>query len=317
MNNHRDPEYVNAELHDTQLIITQIKEALQRTPDDMALHMVLAQEEREAVRLVKELEDALTYARRHTFKLAIQTDKAKYRVDRLGELLESFQGFLNKSLQVINGSKKQTIPLYLNTTYKGSFGMMISTDTDDSLMSENEKAIAFMFDSFRLLSESKQDNKPYDKLMKHFNNDAKTMQKAKRFYKSIVDTNEDIKLEWGEYNRESEVVAISNKEAKQFYNYLKKKTEETEKDIKITGIVKGVSLLQKEIELVIDKDNYIKAHFKKEMASKMTSLLDHTITGLFNETITHNKTHDNEEIRYDITKILVHKELITPYVDQV
>jgi len=304
MYKHRDPEYVNAELHDTQLIIAQVQEALHKTPDDMALHMVLAQEEREVIRLVRELEDALTYARRHTFKLAIQTDKAKYRVDKIGELLESFQGFLNKSLQVINGSKKKTIPLYLNTTYKGSFGMMISTDTDDSLMSDNEKAIAFMFESFRLMDESKQDKKPYDRLIKYFNNDAKIMKKAKRFYKSIADTNEDIRLEWGEYNRESKVVAISNIEAKQFYNYLQKKTEDTEKDIKITGVVKGVSLLQKEIEFVINKDNYIKAHFKDEMSNAITSTLDKNITALFNKTMIHNKVHDSEEERYDITKII-------------
>lgn len=308
MSLHRDPEYVNRELHKTQLIIEQVKEALQVSPDDVALHMVLEQEQREVGRLVIELEDALMYSRKHTFKLAMQTDKTKYRADKLSEILESFQGFLNKSLQVLRGntnSSKSVVPIYINTTYKGSFGVMMSTDTDDGLFSDKEKAIEYMFDTFQAMDEIFSSNEDVSqKLMDHFKNDTKLIAKAKRFYKSIADSEDDVKLEWGEYNKESVKVKISNTNAKRFYGYLQKKSDEIYKDIKISGVVKGVSLLKNEIELVKDDGSSISASFKNDLSERMASLLNEKITGLFNMKQTHNELHDSETESYELTKVL-------------
>ena len=308
MKQHRDPDYVTAELHDTQLIIEEIKKALKIVPDDVATHMMLEQEERELKRLTHELEDALMYSRKHTFKLAMQTDKAKYRADKLSEILESFQGFLNKSLQVLKGdanNSRSVVPIYINTTYKGSFGVMMSTDTDDDLFSDKEKAIEYMFNTFQVMDKIFASNENVSsKLMEHFKNNTKLIAKAKRFYKSIADTEDDVKLEWGEYNKESVKVKISNTNAKRFYGYLQKKSDEIHKDIKISGVVKGVSLLKNEIEIVKDDGSSISASFKSNLSEQIVSLLNDNITGLFDMKQTHNTLHDSEVESYELTKIL-------------
>ena len=305
---HRDPEYVNRELHKTQLIIEQIKDALQISPEDVALHMVLEQEQREVVRLIDELEDALMYSRKHTFKLAMQTDKAKYRADRLSEILESFQGFLNKSLQVIKGdanNSRSVVPVYINTTYKGSFGIMMSTDTDDDLFSDNQRAIEYMFNTFQVMDEIFASNGDVSsKIMEHFKNNTKLIAKAKRFYKSIADTEDDVKLEWGEYNKQSVKVKISNTNAKRFYAYLQKKSDEIHKDIKISGIVKGVSLLKNELEIVKDDGSIISADFAHSLSSTASQLINKKITALFDIKHTYNSWHDSDTESYTLTKLI-------------
>jgi len=51
----RDPKYLIRELNKTNLIIKQTKKAIKASPDDVALQMVLRQEEREVVKLVVQL----------------------------------------------------------------------------------------------------------------------------------------------------------------------------------------------------------------------------------------------------------------------
>ena len=306
MKQYRDPDIVTEELHETQLIIEEIKRALEKVPDDVATHLMLAQEEQELARLTKELEEALTHQRRHTIKLAMQTYATKYRADKLSDILDGFQELLNRSLQVVKGGgKKSAVPLYLHTTYRGSFGLMMSTQNEESLFGESEKAIAYVFDTFALMDEVFQaDSTASDEeLLKHFKNDPKLIAKAKKFYKSIADTEDDVKLEWGSYEKESVKVSISNTTAKRFYAYLKKKSDEVIKDVKITGVVKGVSLLKNEIDIVKEDKSVITASFEDELSDVVSGLMNEKITGVFNIKHTYNSLHESEVERYELVRL--------------
>lgn len=304
--NYRDPDTVSAEIHDTQLILMQVREAIKEHPQDEALHFLVQQETRQIDKLTKELEEALTYKRRHVLKYMIDTDVPIVRLDMLGDLMTGMQELLNKTFQKLTGKEKTPMPLYLNTTFKGSFGLMISTDSEQKLINaEHERVIKFVFDSITGMQKFAEDEDGmHDYLMSQFSGDLKFINKFKDFYGSIAKSGSDIKLEWVEHKKEPVKTRIKVSDAKRYHSRMNDREKSVYKDVKMIGKIMGISLIKKEIEFQTSS-GVIKASFDKKMEGEVENNFKVDTTAFFDHTVKHNAVTDSEVESWKLKRFLI------------
>lgn len=302
MYKHRNPDTITSEIHDTQTILMDVREALKTDPQEQSLHFILMQENRQVERLSIELEKALASQRKHVLKYAIDTNSTRVAIDTISELMAGFQDFITRAYQGIAGKGKTPLPLYLNTTYKGSFGLLLNTDTDDNLMySYYSETLEFVFSSIEEMAKCHDKKQIHDFLETTFKNDQKLIGRFKEFYHSISKSGNGIKLEWISHyvnSQQPQKVKVSYEQAKFYYETLHVKDSEDPEPVEYTGDLKGVNLLSREMELLINESTSIKAKFKKIHDREIESNFNQHCTIRFNKITKYNHATDVETIEH-------------------
>lgn len=287
----RRPEIITSQLLELDNIIQSTKEAIKKNynhPETKAMEFMLEQDKMQRAELIKELEESLAFYRQHTIKLSFLTDAGAVSIEAMGKLFKTLSKFFNSTHIAIN-KREQPVPLYLRGTYLGSFGLLLSSETEEKLFSDIEKQFEVGFEALSLmLSQSNLDDvkeQIKQKLHKLFNLDKNSKKYSQilnamvKVFESISQSEYSISLEWINTNKKTKKITIPREKSKLIEKMINSAFEEIEEDIVLTGKIVAIDLETKTIKLKYkekDKNKIISISIKDSQRDMVVDKLDTT-----------------------------------------
>lgn len=272
-NNPRDPQTIKQELRELELASFSSKEWLNSHPSDNLVAILIQQDEQRKKRLLKELERSYSYYRYHHFIYAIKTTD-KVEISNLSHLLTSLNGVVNATCNSISANIK-SISLYFDTVIQSSFGVLLSTDWDTELI---DSSIERTFNKFFDIAGNLQDTVGFanEEVFALFDNNKNLMQKFRTFYLGIANYESSISLSWGGFlQNQKRHSTIDRQEALQIYKKLVDLESPICEDVKVSGSIQGISLIDQSLQFVPHKKEgaRIKLAFDKRFEEYVKPLL--------------------------------------------
>ncbi len=301
----RTPDLINYALKKINSLIEHARDLIIKFPNDNLMKLSLRQLESRHNLLINELENSLLKHKKHSIKYIFDENMDKISMNILIENLKNLGEIINKSIQHLNKKKYDSIPLYFNTVFNGSFGIQLSTEfVFDKLPfdSNYDKTFEFVIDVIdRLSNNTNVDNAIINK----FEGNKALIHKYSNFFKTISDSQKNIKLQWASPNSKEKQISVKYTDAERVYNILKNHEKSDSEIIEFEGIIKGISLLKYDIEFVKkEKSKNIKAKFKKELTEKIISHLNKSVKIKFLVNKEFNETTEEEIKKYEIIEII-------------
>ena len=246
----RRPNVIKQEIRELELSSLSSKEWLNEHPDDKLIELLLKQDSARKSNLVKELESSYSYYRRHFFNYSIKTDN-NVDIVNLSESLNSFSKVITDTLRLVSNSTK-SMPLYFDTVVQSSFGIVLSTDWDSELIGTSyEQTFNKFFDIIENLTKHNDTEDDTEHLLSLFFNDKTLMQRYRTFYRGIAYHGCSVDLRWGGFfkiHKRSHL--IDHNKASKIYKKLSDIDKPLIEDVKVTGSIQGISLIDKSLQFV-------------------------------------------------------------------
>jgi len=274
----RKSEIVREELNDLKEVIKTHEKLLEEFPNDVSLSFSLEQLRFREQELLMELEYALAAERKNVLR-SLFKDKPStgMEINHLGEFLTVFQRLVNRMARSLN---VQPLRLYLTEVFPGSFGVLLSSAIDNDLFLTNSQVYEEVVSLLKEISEGNIKSIFTDKVKGN-----KQLRKSiKAFLRCMTEIDSDWELEW-KINNKKETVKVSKERFLEAYREINEIEEETTELRELLGILKGISLISKKVEIIPDETErkykewlkhrkVIKATFDEEIEDQVKKLLD-------------------------------------------
>lgn len=275
-------------------------------PKDEFLKISIQQAQYKKEVLVEELELSLRKNNRHSINIIFDERISDLDIDYFTSTLNSFRGLASKAYEFVNKKHQEKLPLYFNTVFQSSFGILLTTSFEPNLiLEEYGEALRFIFESFDELN--KADNSRMQWIVKEqFGGNIKLTRRFSTFYKAMLESGKDFKLSWIPPKKEKFTINISKEKISSIFSLLKENEIFEEGTITYKGIIKGLSLISFKIEFVrSDKPKEIlKAKFDKKLAESVKKNLDKVIECKFKFVSELNEITEEEKKHYELLEII-------------
>jgi hypothetical protein len=301
----RQPELIIKEIHDLEKIRLSAIDLFMQFPDDNILRLNVEQIESRKQLLINELEESLKFYDQHLIKYIFSDIRETIRLETLLEHLNSFKEIIDKTFEKVTFGKQNDIPIYFNTVFSGSYGILLSTPFEEKLLDHDyEKALGQTIEILNDLVNSK-DEELNSVIEKDFGENRKLLNKYSFFFKKIYQNDKKIQIVWESPNsKEKKSLIIEPKRAKILHSRFSQK-EKSEETIELFGILKGLSLIRYKIEFIKDAEgkDIITAKFDESLSEEVKEALDQYVVARFKVIIEYNDTKDEVEKKYELISI--------------
>jgi len=301
----RQPELIIKEIHDLEKIRLSAIYLFKQFPDDNILRLNVEQIESRKQLLINELEESLKFYGQHLIKYIFSDIKETIRLETLLEHLNSFKEIIDKTFEKVTFGKQNDLPIYFNTVFSGSYGILLSTPFEEKLLDHDyEKALGQTIEILNDLVNSK-DEELDSVIEKDFGENRKLLNNYSFFFKKIYQNDKKIQIIWESPNsKEKKSLIIEPKRAKILHSRFSQK-EKSEETIELSGILKGLSLIRYKIEFVKDAEgkDIITAKFDESLSEEVKEALDQYVVARFKVIIECNDTKDEVEKKYELISI--------------
>jgi hypothetical protein len=301
----RKPTIILNEIRSIDKLIIKSQLLLEKYPNDNLLRLSFEQDKFRKSILIEELKESIIEFRRNVIELIIDNEIGNIEIDNFVNHLKSFKSVLSKTIDHLLKGKVKTVPLFFNTVFDGSFGILLTTEYEPILFDyEYNKAIKYSLSTINALLNSNKDNL-HSIIKNSFQENKKLIHKYNTFFKNIADDNKNITIKWTSFENEKLSVAIPHDKALSIYTQLIEH-EKHEEIISIYGFIKGLSLLRFTIEFQSKENqrNIIKASFDKNISDKIIENIDKLVNCTFNEKVEINENTEEEKRSYILINII-------------
>ncbi|WP_457641862.1 hypothetical protein [Persephonella sp.] len=308
------------EIRHLERVIKEDKELLQKYPDDFALEYSLKQLEARLEKLKEEYKRYMLHAKRHLLDLVLKVHEEQVELEKVINPLESFYGVLNTIYQEIT-HKKENIPIYFDTVYKGSFGVLLSTPFDDKqIASDYEATFDLFFQILNLILKEENKENIHDILHEILKGNKDIIKKIRKFIKTAIDVREPISVEWtNPIKNKKKKIDLTQDDLSFLDEVLEKELAPEVLDIEISGKVVMVDLSSKKMKIELDitsKNKYEFLKHKKKLTidfpeyliDKVKKLLDEEATFKIKATIIHNEITEEEKESFELIEVKKYSE---------
>jgi hypothetical protein len=294
----RQPEVIQKELREFDLANQSALDWLENNPDDNIVKELVNQYYERKDFLINELEESLSHYRHSYLKYAFKVDKV-VSIATISKQLSALSNVINKTASAISKKKNTEIPVFLNTVYQSSFGLMLSMDNDDDLLGGLPVQV---FDQFFEIMAGLSCNS--ENLLNLFLGNEELLRGYRRFFKDVLACSYDLDIKYGSHRGAQEMRELLSQEKLSTYYQRLANYEENISDIEsIVGDVCGVDLLHKSMLVVPHsrESAVIKIFFPEDMLEDVKPLLGCEAV---------IKYEDNSEFEADKNSYLKRKNLI-------
>lgn len=308
----RNPEIIKEEILDLNKILSETKDVIKAFPDDEILKYTYEQDKVRLEVLNAELIESLSEHRQHTIKYVIKSDMKEINLDLFIKSMNTFKELAEQVKSTLVKSKEQ-FSLNFETVFAGSYGILLSTPFETKICgSAYENILSLMFDTINEMN-NEEDIEKLDHIIENkLLNNKKLITKFKNFYKTIADSQNNVKLEWNSPTYLNKATEIEYVRAEKINNYLITNQVET-KEVKVTGLIKGISLINNKIELQLEQIDNEQVKVKKninlqishELAENYKHSIDEELTILVDLTQQYNEATDEVKEKWVFKQIIL------------
>lgn len=279
--NTRIPELIKRELRELESTSLSSKEWVQSHPRDTLVSFLIEQDKTRRDSLLSELEESYIFYHQHQISYAIKTDD-RVEVSEFSSLITSFKNAVTATLNDIFPGNN-SLPLYVDTIFQSSYGVLLSTEWDSELISTKiEGAFNTFFNVVRSLGNNPNDLES-DPLVTFFNNKL-LLRRYRTFYRTISSCERTVNLSWRSFNIiNKREFSIDPASASNIYSKLSNWQHPEPESIQVTGSIQGVSLIDQTIQFVPFKKEgaKIKIYFDDQFKEQLRHLLGETATIIY------------------------------------
>jgi hypothetical protein len=197
------------------------------------------------------------------------------------------------------------MPLFFDTVVQSSFGIILSTDWDSELFDTSyERTFNKFFDIIKGLTEYSHSER--DDLLSLFSDDKELMQKYRTFYRCIAYHGCSVDLKWGGFLKEHKRFhLIDHNNALKIYKKLSDIDKPEIEDVKVTGSIQGISLIDKSLQFVPHQKEgtRIKLSFEEAFKNQLKPLLGEIATIIYRIKTEYDESKDKITIKKFLIKI--------------
>ena len=276
------PDFLIERLMEIDDILKLTKRLIAENPDDGALKVSLRQDEAHRAKVVDCLTRSLVEYRQHAvsyiFKDALP---GAISLDTFLAGLQSFSSLVSSTFKELCGSR---MDLQFNTTFAGSFGVLLSTPFDEQFLeSDFDRGLNAVFDTIEKIGEEGIDTK--DLLKKTLKGNRGLIHKFTNFFSGIVKTGSPVEIRWqGLSSNQPRSTFVPVDRAKRLHDLFAEHAKRDPETSALSGQIKGISLLRNviDIQYMVKGKKKLKTianiPFNPELTSLVKSAFDITST---------------------------------------
>lgn len=308
------------EIRHLESIIKENKELLQKYPDDFVLEFSLQQLEARLIDLREEYKNYLLHAKRHSLDLILKIYDEQVEVNKIINPLESFYGVLNTIYQETT-HKKENIPIYFDTIYKGSVGILLSTPFDSKqIASDYEATFELFFEIIESILKKENKENIHNVLQELLKGNRDIIKKIRKFIKTAIDVKEPMSIKWtNPIKNKKREIDLSQDDLNFLDEVLEKELAPEILDLEIKGKVVMIDLSSKKMKVELDitsKNMYEFLKSKKKLiidfpeylVEEVKKLLDEEAKFKIKATIIHNEITEEEKENFELIEVKKEKK---------
>ena len=259
----RSSELIINEIDELKEIIKEADILQQDCFENVLLQIAFKQDKDRYKYLLKELEQALQHENKHSLKFIIKNAKEGHPIlcERFMTSVMAFQRLIQEIGKELFNINKNDLNLSFNYTFKGSFGVLLTTEKKDmELMSKSYLTLCNIFETLQSLNNDKILNQFIKTKLQNTN----MLKKYKIFYQTQSKYNNDISIAWGDTQSKNSSVYITKERLFFITNALTDYEYMPDEVIQEQFTIKGISLIKKRIELESKENEILNAVCENE-----------------------------------------------------
>ncbi|RZK44573.1 MAG: hypothetical protein EOO61_03335 [Hymenobacter sp.] len=301
----RLPEDITREIQSLDKTNLALRTTADSRQNDAALNLVLSGLTHRKMKLLAELEQSLITNNRHSLQYIFKTDQEKLEIKTLSTNLSAFGRLVDHQLGKATGGKHKHLPIYLNTIFSGSFGVQLSTPTESKFLDQDfEKAVGGTIDTLSELITAT-DIQLGGLVKETFAHDGALLNHFSSLLKNMALTGEEVEIRWRSPVTETiRTVSIAPTKASQLLHLFAEHATK-EEEVRRSGIIKGVSLVNYVVEFVVDHESqrHIRADFDVALTDLVVNALNRHVTAQLLITTTYNEIKDKPGHTYRLLNL--------------
>ncbi|MES2731050.1 MAG: hypothetical protein V4714_04850, partial [Bacteroidota bacterium] len=313
----RQPNVVLKEIQQLDALLNGSRELQYRFPADVTLSASIDQHQQRKLGLLHELEESLRHFDRHSVRFVFTNATETVALETVTTNLQRFKLLIDKAYARITQDRKTHLPLFFNTIYSGSFGMLLSTPFEEELFHrEYDATFDFVIGTIHhIVSQGDAGIGQYIKdTMK---DDKQLIKRFANFFRSLADTRKSIRIGWYSPNQAGRIVELDYHQADRLYKLFQEQERFEEEKMQLYGTIKGISLIRFYIEFKQDlhSKQFIKAHFAESLAEEVKKGMDRHVLAQFNIRSELNEVTEEVVKRYELLSLNIQPntlELFSP-----
>ena len=129
----RMPNVVLKEIQQLDALIISSRELQYQFAADTGMTASLEHQQQRKLSLLAELEESLRYYGRHAIRLVFTNAGETVRLESVTSNLQRFKSLIDQSYARVTQDRKTKLPIFFNTVFSGSFGVLLSTPFEEEL----------------------------------------------------------------------------------------------------------------------------------------------------------------------------------------
>lgn len=241
------PDFLIARVMEIDDILKLTKRLIAENPDDGALKVSLRQDEAHRVKVVECLHRSLVEYRQHSVSYIFKdATPGAISLDTFLNGLQAFSSLVSSTFKELCGSR---MDLQFNTTFAGSFGVLLSTPFDEQFLeSDFDRGLTAVFDTIEKIGEEGTDTK--DLLKKNLKGNRDLIHKFTNFFNGIVKTGSPVEIRWqGLTSDQPRSAFVPIERARRLHDLFAEHAKRDPETLILSGQIKGISLLRNVIDI--------------------------------------------------------------------
>lgn len=280
--------------------ISQLREIGYVFPEVSKISIVEKEIASKAEQLRQDIKTSSALKRRHTIDLAFKQASTMLDVHHITDTFSKLKRVLDGMYAELSGQQRKEVPLYLTSTFDGSYGLQFTTDHDDAIVGNSfDEVIDAVFSGVGAAIDGQNDKTVRD----YFSEKVSSPRIIKRYadlFDRIAKSQTDIELTWTSPYRKNSSKTITHRRAAHVERLLTGINLTKESDISLVGRLRCIDLDTGKVTLISETAGRIVATFSKRMEDDLRGMLDKQCEAIF----THRIEYNDEKESFKDTHIL-------------
>jgi hypothetical protein len=309
----RLPNVVLQELQHLDALISGSRELQYRFPADRTLAATIDLYQQQKLGLLNEMEESLRHYDRHSIRFVFTNTSETVHLETVTTNLQRFKLVVDKAYARITQDRKTHLPVFFNSVFSGSFGILLSTPFEEELFHrEYDATFDFVLGTIQQIA-SDSDTHVSQYIKEAMGDDKRLIKRFANFFRSLADSRKSVRIGWYSPKQAGRTVDLSYEQAERLYQLFQEQERFEEEKMQLYGTIKGISLIRYYIEFKQDlKSKYfIKAHFPETMAEEVKKGMDRHVLAQFNVRSELNEVTEEVVKKYELLSLNIQPTVLS------